>query len=161
MASSPWAVLRRPSWPPSAPRSSAGKLSSLAPASSSNSATRIAFLRNHLALRSARSARLEGWATRRPSGPPFETHRYAMLLRVRWYGLAASDSALARPESPPLPLRRDALHVRYRRLRGLVEAADRHRRRPVRVAPTAAPRPPQVGARRKPAEAATSPGPPP
>src|SRR5260370_38678356 len=145
MASSPWAVLRRPSWPPSAPRSSAGRLSSLAPASSSNSATRIAFLRNHLALRSARGARLEGWATRRSSGPPFETHRYAMLLRVRWYGLAASDSALARPESPPLPLRRDALRVRYRRLRGLVEAAHRHGRRQVGVPPPPAPPPPPVG----------------
>src|SRR5260370_6596387 len=151
MASSPWAVLRRPSWPPSAPRSSAGRLSSLAPASSSNSATRIAFLRNHLALRSARSARLEGWATRRPSGPPFETHRYAMLLRVRWYGLAASDSALARPESPPLPLRRDALRVRYRRLKGLVEAAGPHWRRPGGVAATARQPRDKVGGGRKPA----------
>jgi len=37
-----------------------------------------------LILRSARRARLEGWAQARARCPPFETHRYAMLLRVRF-----------------------------------------------------------------------------
>jgi hypothetical protein len=50
--------------------------------------------RDDLTLRSARRARLEGWAT---TGllPPFETHRCAMLLRVRPCGCRAWESAPA------------------------------------------------------------------
>ena len=46
----------------------------------------------NLILRSARRARLEGWATDEACGPSFETHRCAMLLRMRSDGRRADDS---------------------------------------------------------------------
>src|SRR5260221_13890747 len=41
-------------------------------------------LHPHLTLRSERSERLEGWQPASCPLPPFETLRFATLLRVRW-----------------------------------------------------------------------------